>query len=222
MNKQQLISKLEDLKKWILEFQKNKMTIINIPPSKIKKNKKYEWLNLENNSKLKNAVNHMEYQEASKKRKEKIYGIDKTKLKKIYGELKSYLQIFWENPWVNNFSCYDAYFLNDNWTGEDNNFTSIVSDIDIMVGKIWVLTEKEFHKVLSKNSTNLWKAWHPVWWIIVFGKLLWKYKIYSLIFTFILFVVGIFVSKSIDPLVDFITKPLQTYFSWAVEKYLNK
>lgn len=195
------------------------MSIINIPKSKIKISKKYSKLNLEENKELKNAIFSMSYDAASKRQKNKVYNKDKALLKRKYWILEKYIKILWQNPAIDKFSCYDAYFLNDNWSNEDKNYQSIVSDIEIIIWKIEELNQKEINKLICwKVEKNYWKILNPIYWFWIFIRLLWRHKIISLIIFVTWIVITAIVTESIKPLTDKISKPVQNYLSGKINQ----
>lgn len=89
MDKQQLIRELKNFKKSIQDFHYKRWNYtINIPidvvENKIKNNSKYQKHDLENNTKLKNAIYFTESDRISKERKREVYEIDKSNLKQQY------------------------------------------------------------------------------------------------------------------------------------------
>lgn len=216
MNKEELINKLSELKDWISNFQKRKMTIINIPPNKIKIDKKYLDKDLDNNPKLKSALFSMAYRSKSKKQEEIVYN-NKSNLKQKYWMLENYIRKLWTNPWINWIDCYWAYFLNDIWTTEDNNYKSILSDINIILWKLNLLSQKELDKLFEINNKNYWKLLNPIYWVIFIFIVWWKHKIISWILLFLIWVIfTIFITDSIKPLTDKITKPFSEFLSWSL------
>ncbi len=177
MKKTELIIELNNFKKATQEFHKKRWDyVINIEPDivnkRIEKNINYKKHNLDENIKLKNAIHHVEYSNVSKERKNEVYNVDKSKLKQTYWKIKKYIQVFWENPWINNFSCYDWYFLNDGYQSEEINFNSIISDIDIMLGKIDIISEKNFKKkyryILKRIFGKYWILFIGLYYLFLF------------------------------------------------------
>ncbi len=227
MDKQWLIKELKNFKKSIQDFHSKRWNYtanipIDVVENEIKNNFKYQKHDLENNTKLKNAIYFTESDRISKKRKKEVYEIDKSNLKQQYWRLQQYILLFSNHPAIDKFPCYDWYFLNDLYQWEEKNFSSVISDIDIMIGKIDSLSEKDYQKITKWNNKNWWRKLNPIWWCYLFLEILWKYKFLSLIGTFIVFVTWIIFTKSTEPMIDFLTKPVQNYLSWVVQNYFNK
>lgn len=178
MDKEQFKTDLWKLRNWILSFQEEKkMEIINVPSEKIKIDEKYyEKHDLENNPKLKNALFGLEYRNVSDKIKKEVYDY-KSWLKQEYWKLEKFIKKFWLNPSINNFNCYDAFFLNDNRNWESNNYKSIISDIDIILWKLDSLSKKEFNDIINPKNNNYWKILNTIYWFLELLKLWWKHKI---------------------------------------------
>lgn len=220
MDKEQFKTDLWKLRNWILSFQEEKkMEIINVPSEKIKIDEKYyEKHDLENNSKLKSALFGLEYRNVSDKIKKEVYDY-KSWLKQEYWKLEKFIKKFWLNPSINNFNCYDAFFLNDNRNWESNNYKSIISDIDIILWKLDSLSKKEFNDIINPKNNNYWKILNPIYCFLELLKLWWKHKIISsIIIFFIWIIITIIITDSIKPLTDIITKPISDTLSWSLNK----
>lgn len=195
------------------------MSIINIPESKIKINKKFSKEYLESKPELRNALYADASKRATQKRKEVVYK-EKSILKQKYWALDNYIKLFGQNPWINSVSCYWSFFLNDIWGTEDTNHKSILSDLEIIIGKLNSLTQKEINEIITGNLwKNYWKIWNPIYWIMLWLQWLWWHKVISIIVCFIIWAIfTAIITDSIKPITELLSKPAANSLSWLISK----
>lgn len=96
------------------------------------------------------------------------------------------------------------------------NYISIISDIEIIIGKIRNMSDTDFQSIAKNGNQNYWKILHPVWWVLFLIQIFRKHK---KILGAIIFILCIFVTQSIEPFANIITKPLQDFL---LQIFINK
>lgn len=227
MEKQELLDKLKEFKKSIQEFHHKRWDyVVNISKEDIEKeiwnDPSYKKHDLKENIALRNAIYADKRNTISQARKKEVYEVDKSVLKQQYWRLDKYISLFSRHPAIDKFPCYDWYFLNDWYQSEENNFPIIISDIDSMIGKLEVLSEREFQKGILKDTKNLWRSLNPIWWLYLAFYCLLKNKFWSWVIAVIIWVIWIFISAILTPSADSLTKPLQNTLSGVIQSFKNK